>query len=70
MEKLVKNAEGKWTYHGMTSNQCNIYVDRSSHFTLWQVQRPDGVYAKNVGGSFATEQAALDYVAANGWEVR
>lgn len=70
MEKLVKNAEGKWTYHGMTSNQCSIYVDRASHFTLWRVQRPDGMYAKNVGGVFTSEEAARDFAASYGWEVR
>ncbi len=69
MNVLKKDRDGKYSYHGMAHDQCQIIFDNMSSIGVYQVYRPDGLYAKVVG-TFSTEQAVEAYCAAKGWEIR
>ncbi len=66
---LTQDRDGRWSHHGIAYDQCEIVFNGLSSIGVYQVYRPDGLFAKVVG-TFAVEETAKAYCAAEGWEVR
>ncbi len=66
---LVKDRDGKQSYHGMAHDQVSIQFNNMSSVGTYEVYRPDGLYAKVVG-TFRVKGTAEAFCKENGWEVR
>ena len=64
---LIKDRDGKYSYHGLAHDQASVCVNRQSSTTVFQVYRPDGLYAKIVG-TFRVLQSAENFCRDQGWE--
>lgn len=68
---LKQDSDGKFSYHGMASNEASISPDAlcsGVHFSF-VVYRPDGLYANKVFTHHSL-QVCKDYCEKNGWSYK
>ncbi len=66
---LVRDRDGGQSYHGMAHDQASITFNNMSSIGVYEVCRPDGLYAKVVG-TFRVEAAAKAFCEESGWEIQ
>ena len=64
---MIKRRDGTYGHTAIIDNDARLLFDPTFAYGSWDVYRPDGMYAKKVM-TFATRDAALDYIKSNGWD--